>query len=121
MGRAAPDLNDETPPPYYDVSGDNFITVLDALLVIAALNDHKDGAGFDASVLNLVGVDGQASTDGKTADATITGVVTSSLPVAAFSLQVDDGPLTDILSTLQPDGSFLLSQSILASAARTGG
>jgi len=115
-----PDLGDETPPPYYDVSGNNVITALDALLVIAALNDTKDGPQVEASVLNMVDLDGLASTDGKTADATIVGAITNPVKTVAFSVQVDNGPLVNILPLLQNDGTFLISQSILA-AASTGG
>jgi PhoPQ-activated pathogenicity-related protein len=110
-----PALTDATPPPYYDTTGNNVITGLDALLVISALNDHVGAPTLEAHVANLVRVDGRASVDGTTADATVAGKLTTTTTVKSFTVQVDNGPVTDIKSKLQPDGSFTLTPAFLTS------
>jgi len=113
---SVPDLANSTPPPYYDTNGDNFITALDALLVISALNSHAVAPVLDVEP-TLIRVDGRASIDGTTADPTITGTLTNAATVTSFTVKVDNGPVTDIMSKLQPDGSFTLTPAYLFSIA----
>jgi hypothetical protein len=40
-GSGPPPATPETPPPFYDVNGDNFVSPIDALLVAAALNAQE--------------------------------------------------------------------------------
>lgn len=116
---SVPDLAD-APPPYYDTTGDNFITALDALQVISALNSHVAAPAPDFSATQFVQVDGRASIDGTTADPTVKGKLPLPSSLTSFSVQFDNGAVTDILPTVQPDNSFTLSPAFLASIAPGG-
>ena len=100
-----------------DFDGDGLITSTDAISAINRLGYEINGAVIPPLIGATLNNDtGVSESDGVTNDPAVTGSVSDANPIASFMASVDaadPNAFTDVISALQPDGSFTLDGAAL--------
>ncbi len=104
-GKLPPVDSQASPPPYFDTNDDGLLAPLDVLQIINALNSAFSNSTFtfEAGLTNDTGAGEEGQEDFLTADARISGRITSVLGLSSFQARVDGGSLVDVHTTC---GSF---------------
>jgi len=82
--------------PFFDVNGDDFLSPIDILRILNALEQDSEGPAITAQLARDTGRGGQTNADGITSDGRITGELDDLTGITSFLAQVNAGPLFEV-------------------------
>ncbi|MEM8677988.1 MAG: putative Ig domain-containing protein [Planctomycetota bacterium] len=120
-----PDLGPEegSPPPFFDVDGDQFVSPLDALLVIQALEDGNDNGGGGPRAPDSVVAGSRAAAEEQVTHDTLVNTTTARVQSHADVAGFTDGSFVTVWNSAGQDGSStgVYAQRYDSLGSKTGG